>query len=707
MAIEYEIVIKKAAAGNSLQVKDGAPEAADGGAGGMPTGEKFRAGDHPGQVKSEEDMRLHPSSALGSSERVEINDSSELPGEEWDGGTADVPEDIRNIISRLNDAILKGDEAAFSRLMKEYAGQIERYKEAWEFAVNIDRKNAADVSSETIIIIQPVRFADDEEHPVSLDVARWRVSIVEAERPARREDNVIFLPPVTLPSRDWLKKLIDLLNNVRKDDEEDGAAAPATSRDGGTTAIQKTLYKIRTAIRKNDDKALELHHAELIQQMRQRFMDAIATIGVAIEFKEEMETTGGLEYLKGNGLAWVYDGFMKKITIDTAIQSVVAGDSVAQLFRVGIGKSPVLVMHPTVQGLKARYRKDTAKQGGGKTSARETLRLKFLKVTNQIQDDPGIDVEAMRALLAGLIDSSLRAGVIDQANAASLKKDVDSGRITMVKELQKFVFSRGGGTAAVKAYAAGKTVLVAEDVEPARIAAVALYEGLGFKVRVVTSASELFSEWQESSEPFDLVSIGTTTGINTFSTYDGLAAAGNIHEHHPKVPILWLEDSYSNKEGAAAAFERGVITKILQKARQDTELMQALEELAEAETGRDGGKIKSEEKTASKKVAGIDFRALPVATEPAAAVQPMMQGAAAGIPLAELDKKWTGIQKKMAEGPMPYKEIKEYVQSCCQRQDAARQFEEVQACIASILSMEEAAAVQTSPELKEILSALG
>jgi hypothetical protein len=103
---------------------------------------------------------------------------------------------------------------------------------------------------------------------------------------------------------------------------------------------------------------------------------------------------------------------------------------------------------------------------------------------------------------------------------------------------------------------------------------------------------------------------------------------------------------------------------------------------------------------------GVDFRVFP------SAVQPMVKAAAGRdrmdrVSVLALDKQWAQIQKTMAQGQMPYAQLKEYVSACTGRQDAYSQMEIAAACITRILKMEEERALPTALELKEILPYIG
>jgi hypothetical protein len=108
---------------------------------------------------------------------------------------------------------------------------------------------------------------------------------------------------------------------------------------------------------------------------------------------------------------------------------------------------------------------------------------------------------------------------------------------------------------------------------------------------------------------------------------------------------------------------------------------------------------------------GIDLRSLPITTRPladatVAAGSRTLVAPADSATLKTLQDTWSKIRSQMQQGPMPYKEIKEYV-ACCKEKGATEQIDIMFACIANILRMEEDRAVETPQELKEILITIG
>jgi len=124
----------------------------------------------------------------------------------------------------------------------------------------------------------------------------------------------------------------------------------------------------------------------------------------------------------------------------------------------------------------------------------------------------------------------------------------------------------------------------------------------------------------------------------------------------------------------------------------------------------DGGVTAAQEdkQPTKRKVAGIDFRDLPIVT-PQAAGPGNASSNASGVVLSseQLKKQWQDIREHIQNGPMPYQEIKAYVLGCSQSVEGRAYLKEVSCCIAEILKLEEEAAYATAPELKEILACIG
>ncbi len=117
---------------------------------------------------------------------------------------------------------------------------------------------------------------------------------------------------------------------------------------------------------------------------------------------------------------------------------------------------------------------------------------------------------------------------------------------------------------------------------------------------------------------------------------------------------------------------------------------------------KDGGL--ETEQTPPAKTGGIDFRALPVES------QPLMTPSAIGqliadapvLSASEMDKNWEMIQKSLAEGRMPYEELKKFV-ACCYAYNHAGHKKAATEYVLSLLKLEEERAIETPDELKEIV----
>jgi len=78
------------------------------------------------------------------------------------------------------------------------------------------------------------------------------------------------------------------------------------------------------------------------------------------------------------------------------------------------------------------------------------------------------------------------------------------------------------------------------------------------------------------------------------------------------------------------------------------------------------------------------------------------------IPLAELDKEWSGIRETVGKGAIPSGEkIRTYVLSCCQKGDISADIDKVLACISDILRMEEDYAVAAELGFTQLFAVLG
>ena len=104
---------------------------------------------------------------------------------------------------------------------------------------------------------------------------------------------------------------------------------------------------------------------------------------------------------------------------------------------------------------------------------------------------------------------------------------------------------------------------------------------------------------------------------------------------------------------------------------------------------------------------GIDFRALPIARQPVLINPKVNASIIPPIPLAELNSAWLQIEKMLAAGITPSSErIKEYLQSCGQKQEFNQDIDKVLSCIADIFRLEEEQVAGTDLFLKEMLALL-
>jgi len=109
------------------------------------------------------------------------------------------------------------------------------------------------------------------------------------------------------------------------------------------------------------------------------------------------------------------------------------------------------------------------------------------------------------------------------------------------------------------------------------------------------------------------------------------------------------------------------------------------------------------------KPGGIDFRAVPMLTQPGLGVNApqvdmkQLQLLAEKSNIKDLDREWVAIQKQMKGKQMPYAKMKEYIAVCSRNKDDSRRMNEIATCITNILKLEEKCAVSTSPEMKELL----
>jgi hypothetical protein len=108
------------------------------------------------------------------------------------------------------------------------------------------------------------------------------------------------------------------------------------------------------------------------------------------------------------------------------------------------------------------------------------------------------------------------------------------------------------------------------------------------------------------------------------------------------------------------------------------------------------------------KTGGIDFRGLPIATQPMANAPAFNRQAIIGgmAPLANinLNQEWVNIQSMLKAGIIPSSDrIKEYARTGSQAKDARKELTRVVSCIADILRTQEENLAITDTQLKAIL----
>jgi len=104
---------------------------------------------------------------------------------------------------------------------------------------------------------------------------------------------------------------------------------------------------------------------------------------------------------------------------------------------------------------------------------------------------------------------------------------------------------------------------------------------------------------------------------------------------------------------------------------------------------------------------GIDFRSLPIQTQP---LNPLKDSPLQGqslspsgtVPVSE--DEWQKIQNMLQAGIIPSgQRIKEYLENCCQKDNFKLEIDKVLGCIADILRLEEERILSTEPGLREFL----
>ncbi|MDD5237834.1 MAG: GNAT family N-acetyltransferase [Candidatus Omnitrophica bacterium] len=108
---------------------------------------------------------------------------------------------------------------------------------------------------------------------------------------------------------------------------------------------------------------------------------------------------------------------------------------------------------------------------------------------------------------------------------------------------------------------------------------------------------------------------------------------------------------------------------------------------------------------ADKAPGGIDFRSLPIQTQPPDPLRdnPLRGQSPAGtIPV--LEDEWQKIQNMLQAGIIPSgQRIKEYLENCCSKDNFKQEIDKVLGCIADILRLEEERILSTEPGLREFL----
>jgi hypothetical protein len=121
---------------------------------------------------------------------------------------------------------------------------------------------------------------------------------------------------------------------------------------------------------------------------------------------------------------------------------------------------------------------------------------------------------------------------------------------------------------------------------------------------------------------------------------------------------------------------------------------------AKSRNTQDGGALNE--------LGGIDFRALPLTTQPGAMPMTpavdmqMLRNLAQSSKITDVEEEWFDIQKERAREVMPYQRLKEYVAVCC-LQDKQDKLNIISNFISDVLRLEEENALATAPELKELL----
>lgn len=106
------------------------------------------------------------------------------------------------------------------------------------------------------------------------------------------------------------------------------------------------------------------------------------------------------------------------------------------------------------------------------------------------------------------------------------------------------------------------------------------------------------------------------------------------------------------------------------------------------------------------KKGGIDFRALPIVTQPSISPPSTVHSPQLNVSKIslDLDQEWQRIENMVNRGIIPScQRIREYLEVSCQTQDLSQRIEKVLVCLADILRLEEEKVISTEPALREIL----
>ena len=104
---------------------------------------------------------------------------------------------------------------------------------------------------------------------------------------------------------------------------------------------------------------------------------------------------------------------------------------------------------------------------------------------------------------------------------------------------------------------------------------------------------------------------------------------------------------------------------------------------------------------------GIDFRSLPITTQPALNAQLSNMPTPRPLISVNLDESWSQIKNMLKAEIIPSSErIKEYLQACCEKKDMDQEVDKILACIADIIRLQEERVVSTDSSLKEMLALL-